>query len=167
MTIGLEDRAGGISLRPALDGDVEFLYRVYASSREYEMSLVAWSDAEKEAFLRMQFEAQHTQYHQMFPGARFDLIERNGEPIGRLYVDRGPSEIRVIDIALLTEYRGGGIGSALMRDLLAEADRTGKIASIHVERFNPALRLYLRLGFREVEDKGIYLFMQRGPRPVS
>ena len=157
----------GISLRPALDKDADFLYRVYAGSRADEMRMVPWSDAEKEEFLRMQFRAQHSHYHQVFPAARYEVIEYDGSAIGRLYVDRNTAEIRIIDIALLTEHRQAGIGGALMGDLTAEADRARLPVAIHVERNNPALHLYLRLGFREVEDKGVYLFMRREPNPVE
>ncbi len=167
MTVDPVDNEVGVTLRPVVDEDIEFLYRVYASSREDEMGMVQWPDAEKEGFLRMQFNAQHTQYHRVFPAARFDVVERHGVAIGRLYVDRRATEIRIIDITLLTEHRGAGIGGALMRELLAEGDRTRRSVSIHVERNNPALRLYLRLGFREVEDKGVYLFMRRDVRPLS
>jgi ribosomal protein S18 acetylase RimI-like enzyme len=84
-------------------------------------------------------------------------------PAGRFYVHRGESEIRIIDIALLPEHRGNGIGSALLRALLSEADAGGKSVTIHVERLNPALRLYKRLGFALAEDKGVYLFLERPP----
>jgi ribosomal protein S18 acetylase RimI-like enzyme len=78
-------------------------------------------------------------------------------------VHRGESEIRIVDIALLPDYRGNGIGTALLRDLFSEADAAGKTVTIHVERFNPALRLYERLGFALAEDKGVYLFLERPP----
>ena len=91
----------------------------------------------------------------------------DGEPAGRLYIHRGPSEIRIVDIALLPEHRGGGVGTQLVRDLLAEADADGKSVTIHVERMNPALRLYERLGFSLGEDKGVYLFLERKPKPST
>jgi ribosomal protein S18 acetylase RimI-like enzyme len=93
------------------------------------------------------------------------LIDR--EPAGRLYLNRGDSEIRIVDIALLPEHRGKGVGSALLRDLLAEADAHGKRVTIHVERMNPALRLYERLGFSVAEDKGVYLFLERQLKTAS
>jgi ribosomal protein S18 acetylase RimI-like enzyme len=87
----------------------------------------------------------------------------DGEPAGRLYVHRGDREIRIVDIALVPEHRGSGVGTSLLRDLLAEADAGGKSVTIHVERMNPALRLYERLGFSVAEDKGVYLFLERPP----
>ena len=115
------------------------------------------------AFVRQQFEAQHHHYQTYYPEASFDLVLLDGEPVGRLYVARWTREIRLVDIALVPAARGRGLGTALLRDLLAEGERTGKAVSIHVERFNPALRLYRRLGFREVEEKGPYFLMEWRP----
>jgi ribosomal protein S18 acetylase RimI-like enzyme len=90
-----------------------------------------------------------------------NLIEN--EPAGRLYVARWQREIRIVDIALLPAFRGRGIGSRLITELLEEGSRKGKNVSIHVETFNPAFRLYQRLGFEVVEDKGVYLLMEWHP----
>jgi ribosomal protein S18 acetylase RimI-like enzyme len=148
-------------LRPVEAGDRELLYRVYASTRAEELAAVPWDEAEKDAFLRAQFDAQDTWYREHYSRARFDVVEVGGEPVGRLYVHRGADEIRIVDIALLPEHRGNGVGTALLRELLAEADAAGKRVTIHVERLNPALRLYERLGFEVAEDKGVYLFLVR------
>jgi ribosomal protein S18 acetylase RimI-like enzyme len=124
---------------------------------------VPWDDAQKEAFLRHQFDAQDAWWHENYADASFEVILVDGEPGGRLYVHRGPSEIRIVDIALLPEYRGSGVGTSLLQDLLADGDAAGKSVTIHVERMNPALRLYERLGFAVAEDKGVYLFLARPP----
>jgi ribosomal protein S18 acetylase RimI-like enzyme len=124
---------------------------------------VPWDDAQKEAFLRMQFDAQDAWWRENYAGASFDIILVDGEPAGRLYVHRGPSEIRIVDIALLPEHRGNGTGTRLLEELLAECDAGAKSVTIHVERMNAALRLYERLGFAVAEDKGVYLFLSRSP----
>ena len=152
------------SLRPIAPADRELLYRVYASTRAEELAAVDWSADQREAFLRQQFEAQHAWYQQSYAGAAFDVVlDAAGRPAGRLYVARWPREMRLIDVALLPEFRRHGLGSALLGDLLAEAGRAGKPVTIHVERMNPALRLYERLGFRLKEDKGVYLFLEWSP----
>lgn len=156
-----------ISFRPIREEDHDFLRRLYASTRDEELAQVTdWSAEQKEAFLSQQFEAQHHHYQKYYPEASFDLILDDGEPIGRLYVSRWEREIRLVDVALAPEARGRGIGTSLLRDLLAEGERTGKTVSIHVERFNPALRLYRRLGFREIEEKGPYFLMEWRPPEV-
>lgn len=151
----------GISLRAISDGDREFLYSVYASTRAHEMSLVNWNDAQKEAFVRMQFNAQHQYYRSQFPQASFDLIVREGTPIGRLYLLHEPDETRIIDITLLPEHRGKGIGTSMLKEILAQAERASKPVRIHVERFNPALQLYARLGFEKVGDAGVYYLLEK------
>jgi ribosomal protein S18 acetylase RimI-like enzyme len=148
------------TLRPVTFEDESFLYQLYATTRSEEMAVVPWNEAQKEAFLRMQFQAQTTFYAEQFPNAAFLVVLREGKPAGRLYVDRRADEIRLLDIALLPEHRGAGLGTALLRDLTAEAASAGKPLRIHVERYNPALRLYLRLGFRLLEDQGIYYLME-------
>jgi ribosomal protein S18 acetylase RimI-like enzyme len=149
-----------LTFRPIVPEDEDFLYRVYASTRAEELALLDWDDAQKESFLHQQFTAQHSYYQEQFKAARFLLILGDGQPIGRLYVDRREEEIRLIDIALLPEHRGSGIGTELMNELLAEAAEAGKKVRIHVERFNPALSLYERLGFTRVEDQGVYFLME-------
>jgi GNAT superfamily N-acetyltransferase len=162
----LSTPAGEIHFRPIQPGDEELLFRVYASTRETELAAVDWEPAQKEGFLRQQFEAQHTWYQENYAGAEFLVIEREGGPAGRLYVARWEREIRLVDIALLPEHRSGGIGSAILGVLLAEGDAAGKPVSIHVERWNPALRLYERLGFTPIEERGPYLLMERKPAPA-
>jgi ribosomal protein S18 acetylase RimI-like enzyme len=149
-----------VTFRPIRPEDQEFLAGLYASTREAELAPVPWSADEKAAFLKMQFDAQHRHYQEHYPRARFDLILAADEPIGRLYVDHWPNEVRLIDIALVPAWRNRGIGGRLLRDLMAEAAAAGKPLTIHVERFNPALRLYERLGFRKIEDKEVYHLME-------
>jgi ribosomal protein S18 acetylase RimI-like enzyme len=150
----------GLSFRRITDADLPFLYGVYASTRADELAPVPWTDAQKAAFLTQQFNAQHTDYRRNYPDADWLVIMQAGEGIGRLYVRRTAREHHVIDIALLPEHRGRGLGAAMMRDLQDEAAAAGKPLSIHVEKFNPALRLYRRLGFETVEDQGVYDLMR-------
>ena len=152
--------AQGIAFRPIRPEDAGFLYEVYASTRQDEMAVLPWEPSQKEAFLRMQFKAQHEYYQEHYPGDSFQVILLDGRPIGRLYLGRWEQEFRVIDIALLPAYRNRGIGSALMHDILKEAGQAGKPVRIHVEKTNPALRLYGRLGFSKIEDKGVYDLME-------
>jgi ribosomal protein S18 acetylase RimI-like enzyme len=156
-----------VSLRPITPADEEFLARVYASSRAEELAITDWSEAQKADFCRRQFDAQSAYYAANYPEALFQIIERDCWPIGRLYVARREKEIRIVDITLLPEARGSGIGTKLLCELQEEARAAGKSLTIHVERFNRALALYQRLGFKQVEDKGVYLLMEwEGERPI-
>jgi len=136
---------------------------VCASTRTEELALVDWDEAQKAAFLHMQFAAQHQFYQEHYAKTDFLIMLRDAVPVGRLYVARWQDEIRIVDIALLPPYRNAGIGTTILRDLLTEAAVAHKPVRIHVEKFNPALRLYERLGFAPIADKGVYLFMEWAP----
>ena len=153
-------RCGAVTLRPAAPADSDFLRSVYSSTRESELHLVPWTDDQKAAFLEMQFVAQERQYRTQYPDGRFDIVELDGTPAGRFYVATTSDGVRVIDIALLPRYRGLGVGSVLMRDILERARRARQTVSVHVEIDNPARRLYERLGFVAIEQRGLYTFMQ-------
>jgi ribosomal protein S18 acetylase RimI-like enzyme len=150
-----------IQLRSIAPDDRDFLYRVYASTRYEELAPLNWDAATVDGFLTMQFNAQHLDYQGNYPNASFDLILQDDVPIGRLYVDRRPDELHIIDIALLPEYRNQGVGSAFLNQLIAEAEVSNLPVRIYVERFNPALRLYTRLGFQPIGDTGVYFLMER------
>lgn len=160
----LETSAGRVTLRPVTADDREFLIGVYGSTRDEELSQVAWADGQREAFVRMQFDAQDTQYRLHNPRGSFDVIEVDGRPAGRLYVDRRPDDIRIIDIALIPEFRGEGIGGQLIARVLDEAAASGRTVSIHVEIHNRAAELYARMGFVAVAELGVYRRMEWGPR---
>lgn len=158
-----EEAAARVALRSATPADRELLFRVYASTRAEELAVVPWPEEVVEAFLRQQFEAQDTDYRARYVGATFDVILLDGEPVGRLYQYQTASDINIMDIAVLPEFQGRGIGSQLVGDVLAAARARAATVSIHVERNNPALAWYQRLGFTVVEDLGIYLFMRWRP----
>jgi hypothetical protein len=139
---------GSVRLRPITERDEEFLFRVYASTRLEELAPTGWSGEQIEAFLRMQFSLQHTQYMENYKGADFSVILLGDVPVGRLYVKRTGSEMRVID---------GG----LMREIVGQADTKKLIVSLHVEMNNPVLPFYKTLGFMEKAIRGIYYYMER------
>ena len=149
-----------IHLRPIRKQDEASLYRVYASTRAEELQQLDWDEQAKQHFLAGQFNAQQSYYMQLYPNAEFQVILRGREPIGRLYVDRGDVEIRLIDIALIPEFQGNGIGTGLLKALLAEAHRSDLPLRLHVDKANTAIRLYRRLGFREIEDIGMSFLME-------
>lgn len=154
-----------ISLRPATDADLPFLRRLYGTTREPELAQVPWTDEQKAMFVDQQFAAQHEYWHAHYADTSWDVVEDDGKPVGRLYVARWPGEFRVVDIALLPETRGRGIGTRLLEDLFREADAAGLPVTIHVEIYNPAQRLYARLGFQPAgQATEIYLKMERPPR---
>jgi ribosomal protein S18 acetylase RimI-like enzyme len=152
-----------ISFRPETDADSEFLYRLYASTREQEMGMVPWPDEQKEEFVRSQFAAQTTHYKKNYTEADYSIILLDGEPAGRLYLHQEPDDVRIMDIAVAPEHRGSGIGTMLLQEILDRAAADGHSVSIHVEQFNSAMRLYERLGFRTIDENGVYYLMKWRP----
>jgi ribosomal protein S18 acetylase RimI-like enzyme len=111
----------------------------------------------------MQFDAQDREYRRHNPEGSFDVVEVDGRPAGRLYVDRRPGDIRIVDISLLPEFRGAGVGGWLIGRLMEEAAASRRKVSIHVEIHNRAARLYARLGFAVAADLGVYRRMEWSP----
>jgi GNAT superfamily N-acetyltransferase len=151
--------ASQLSLRMESEADISFLQQVYASTRWFELEVTPWTEAQKLEFLHSQFALQRTHYYKHYEDARFDIIELWGAPVGRLYVHRNV-EIRVMDIALLTEYKYRGIGKHYFNQLLAESRDTAKPITLHVEHNNPARVWYGKLGFVELEEVGVYIKMR-------
>jgi GNAT superfamily N-acetyltransferase len=159
MPAALADQ--GFALRPENEADILFLRRLYVSTRWEELApLIDWTQAQKVAFLESQFGLQRHHYRTYFLATDFAVLEKDGVPMGRLYVDRQKTMLNVVDISLLPEWRGHGTGTALMQAVCAEAGAAGKKVSIYVEKFNPAQTLYRRLGFREVADEGVHWIME-------
>ena len=157
-------RAQAIGFRAIVDADEEFLSALYASTRADELAPLAWSAQEKRQFLAQQFVLQHRYYQQIFPGADYFVVLHDGEPIGRVYVARDGDALNLVDIALLPQWRGHGIGSALLGELVDESERTQRAIELHVEPNNPARRLYERFSFVLVENRGVYDLLRRAPR---
>jgi GNAT superfamily N-acetyltransferase len=150
-------------LVPIQEQDHPFLFQLYTSTRKEEMDLTDWSDTEKEEFLKTQFHYQHHHYSTYYPGARLDKIVVNDQDAGRLYVYRTLKEILIIDIALLPAYRNRKIGLACMQQVIAEGKESCLPVRLHVERFNPALDFYKKLGFNITSDQDVYLFLEWNP----
>ncbi|HEV2802038.1 MAG TPA: GNAT family N-acetyltransferase [Pyrinomonadaceae bacterium] len=158
------EEGGDVRLRPVEASDEDFLLRVYADSRAEEMRLVPWNDEQKLAFLRSQFEAQREQYQARFPDAEYSVILYREQPAGRLWIGRTDEQIRLLDIAILPEFQNRGIGATLLRKLLAESERTGLPLRHMVFKPNTAaLRFYQRFGFKQIDDVGAYIHMERRP----
>lgn len=153
-----------LRFRPIEVADEAFLTHLYATTRGQELAHSGWSAEAIGEFLAQQFRLQHHYYQEHFPDGEFWVIEADTQAIGRLYLFWGETTLQLIDISLLPDYRGRGVGVALLQNLLALADARGLAVGLHVEEANPAFRLYQRLGFEVVGESGIYLEMCRPAR---
>lgn len=159
------DRAGrgAITLRPAAAADYHFMRLLYGSTREEEMKQFPFDEFGRKEFLDQQFGAQYQHYQLHYPTCEKNIIEKDGRPIGRLWIDEWRDQIRLVDIALMPQWRGTGVGTMLVREVLERGAKVGKPVTIHVEAYNPALRLYERLGFEKVDTNGVYFLMRWTP----
>ena len=164
-------------LRSATAQDAEFLYRLYSTTRMDELNAAGFPEDEREQFLRMQFDLQNTHYERFYPGAEDRIIitaasddnggddkcagAAAGTAIGREYVYLSEDEILLVDIALLPEFCGKGIGTVLLEKLCRESARTGKPLKLYALKFNNrVLRLYERFGFNIIDDTGVYYLLE-------
>ena len=157
----------GFALRPETEADTDFLMRLYASTREEELAQAPWSAEQKQEFVAGQFRAQRHHYRTYFGDAAFDVLEQNGEPAGRLYLQVRQTQLHIMDITLMPPWRGRGTGTAILQALQAAGRAHRKGVGIMVEKYNPAMRLYRRLGFVDLADHGVYLEMEWLPETDS
>ena len=149
-----------IALRPAQPDDEDFLFDLYAGTRRAEMEAWGLDDAMLAQMLRMQFAGQQGTYRAQFPQADHRIILHDGVPVGRILIDREGPEIVLVDVALVPALRGRGIGTWLLKDLLAEAAEADRPVRLKVVLTNPARRLYERLGFVGLGNDGVYEQME-------
>jgi len=152
-----------VFLRPAQADDREFLFKLYASTRLEELAAFGWNPSQQEAFLRMQFNAQQQWYATAYSKADEQIVMLGERSIGRMMVNRERGAAMLVDIALLPEHRGHGIGGGLLRDLIAQCSQEGLALRLQVLRNNPAARLYERLGFRQTGADDMYRQMEKLP----
>jgi GNAT superfamily N-acetyltransferase len=152
--------SAAIQFRLIEPADEAFLLRVYAGERADELALVPWDERQKQAFVEMQFAAQSQHYREQYPLAQQQVIFANGQPVGRLYLDRGPAEFRILDIGILPENRKAGIGAFVLRNIMNEARVSGLPVTIYVDTFSPALKFFEQLGFRRTTEHEFKVLMQ-------
>lgn len=160
----IDTPAGPVVLRPEREEDRDFRFTLFCASRPPEWAAVTLAPDVLDKVMRLQFRAQTVGYAGQFPRARFDIVERDRVPIGRIVVDREPGAIHIVDQAIVPSWRGCGIGAAIMRSIMAEAAGRGVPVNLEVGDSNdPSLRLYLRLGFTVVEELPMYLNLRWTP----
>lgn len=149
-----------LSFTPVTDENLQVAIAAYASTRDAELALVAWTAEQKNFFIQMQFNAQQADYQARFPEAAHLIIKVDGHPAGRIYLARLEDSIRLLDLTILPERRNSGIGTQIIKDLMAEAKAADQAVRIYVESFNPSLALFERLGFSPTEERGVHLLME-------
>jgi ribosomal protein S18 acetylase RimI-like enzyme len=152
-----------LSLRDARADDLPFLFDLYCDVRREEVSAWGWPSAQRDAFLRMQFEAQRRSYEAGYPGAAHHIVLDGPDSIGRRLAARTSQGMHLVDIALLASHRNRGIGTRLIRQLMDDCEASEGSLHLQVLRGNPALRLYRRMGFAETDADQVYIQMAWSP----
>jgi ribosomal protein S18 acetylase RimI-like enzyme len=162
-----DDNPHALTLRSAVPADHEFLYELYGDTRRSEMADWGWDLTQQQNFLKLQFTAQTRHYDLAFPNADHQIVLCDDRAVGRILVYRSEHAIRLVNIALLPEHRGRGIGASLIRGLFEEATQAGKPVTLHVGKLSRAARLYQRLGFSITGDTGTDYKMEWRPGESS
>jgi ribosomal protein S18 acetylase RimI-like enzyme len=147
--------ARGFALRAETAEDAPFLLRLYMSVRMMELEPTGWPDAMKQAFLTSQFALQTRHYATAYADPDFMVLTCEDGPVGRLYLAQTDADLRIVDVSLSPEWRGGGLGAALLQAVQARAATDGRTVSLSVDMMNPAQNLYRRLGFVEDGAEGL------------
>lgn len=153
--------AADYRVRLASPEDREFLARLYASTRADELERAGFPLDQREAFCRMQFNAQQHHYTQYFARAVDTLIEIDGVAVGRELIARSGDELFLVDIALLPEFRNRGIGTDRLQRLIAQSHALQCPIRLYAEQGSRAQALYQRHGFVITGEEGVYFMMQR------
>ena len=152
------------SLRMATSSDAPFLLGLFAETRSRELKHVPWSEEQKFAFVQMQFRAQQADYESRYVDSLHSVIVIDGAPVGRIWVDDRKDEIRILDLAVLTEARGAGVGSAVLSRVLAQASAVGKQVRGYVDAAEGSRAWFERRGFRLISDEGAAELIEWSPQ---
>jgi GNAT superfamily N-acetyltransferase len=155
-------RHGTVAVRPAAGPSEEaFSYLLFACTRAADMALMPVSQQDKEFLLQVQFRSMNETYRRSFPNARYDIIELDRWPIGRIVSEVQLDCIYFIDFALLPQAQGLGIGTIVLAAALEEARQLGLPARLRSFSHNwAAQRLYDQLGLTVVAEEPLQLVLE-------
>lgn len=149
-----------IRLKKRSECDSAFLFHLFSQIKKAELHFDLYPEDISSQIFQMQFNAWEQMVHTNYPGCGDFLITCDSEKAGRLQVDRDSEEFRIINISLLPSFRNRGVGTKIIRDILAEARQKGKPVYLEVDKNNPAVKLYLRLGFKVCQENELKFSMK-------
>ena len=142
-----------LGYRPATPNDMDFLYALHvATMKEYVDKTWGWEDA-----------FQGSIFQKNYVPAKTKVITLDGQDIGMLSVEEREADIFVSTIKIHPDFQGKGIGTGIIRNIIAEGIQKGKRVRLRVLKVNPAKRLYDRLGFSVVEETTTHYIMLTSP----
>jgi len=158
-----EQLPSDISVRAETPDDAAFLERLFTSLHTGEMAALGLPPEMIAALARQQYANHREQLRGQFPDADRWIIVQAGSDVGRVCVNRGADEHHLVEIVLVPETRGRGIGGAMLRAIQDDARAARRDLTLRVQHGNPALQLYVRLGFVVEWDDGPSAFMRWSP----
>ncbi len=151
-------------LRPEEQADADFLFTLFCSHTLAGLTALPVDDIARRALVRIQFTSQTMSYRAQFPQARFDIVEHEQVPIGRLIVDEDPAAACIVDFSLLPAWRACGLGTAILTRVLARVSARSQVVRCKVMWNNaPSLRMCRRLGFVQTGEDLPFLQLEWQP----
>jgi ribosomal protein S18 acetylase RimI-like enzyme len=154
-----------VVLRLESTQDEPFLHRLILETIGAELGALEWPEPMRTHLLGVQYTARRQSHRANFPEAASQVIEVDGKAAGWAVVITMPHEVRLVEIMVLAEFRGRGIGTAVIRRILASAAEAGKPVRLNVNVTNQkAIALYERLGFGRIDGDEVQHLMECPPR---
>jgi len=145
---------GIYTLRQATNNDYDFLYTLNKTTLK-DFVFQTWG--------RWEEEWQSARFRANFDTSDYQIIVVDGNDVGEIILVEREADLHIASIEILPEYQGQGIGTAIIKDILARAARAGLPVRLQVLKVNPARRLYERLGFAVIGETEIHYLMCRQP----
>ncbi|WP_323769533.1 GNAT family N-acetyltransferase [Antarctobacter sp.] len=149
-------------LRPVRAADRAFLLHLFTEARP-DLAALPLPEGARQQMIDLQFDAQSRGYAQAFPRASHDIVHLDGRDVGQLRLDRGAEALHLVDLSVLSDVRGQGLGARLLRGIQQEATTANQPVRLSVQHGNPAAGLYRRMGFVATGDTGVHLTMEWCP----
>jgi len=149
-----------VSLRKAGPEDEPLLYDLFAEDRAAQFAACGMGEAQFKPLIEMQYRGRKMTYAAQYPAAEDSiLLDEDGQPVGRLLLDRRPDRWRIVDIAVLVNHRGRGLGTQVLKECQRQCETAEVRMELQVALWNPARRLYERLGFRAIREDAVAVEM--------
>jgi len=149
-----EVRRVPFALRPATQDDEDFAWQIFKLTMQESIAAVwgGWDDVRWNTFFRRHYQLSLTR-----------IIVVDGRDVGIRRVEERPDEVWLDTVEIAPEQQGRGLGSTIVRAVLADARSRNRAVGLQVNRANRARLLYERLGFIEVGSTDTHHLMRAEP----
>lgn len=135
-----------------------FIKELFFYHKTHELNACNFQPEMLVSLLEMQFRAQEMAYQQQFPEAEGFVLATGQRPVGWLLINKAET-YHIVNIIVHHDFRGQGIGAAAINEIIEQARNSNLSVTVNVDKNNPALKLYSRLGFRVAGKDEVYVTM--------